>query len=453
MIFQDKWECSECQLWNRPLTRHCDRCWRVRDGWLPDRITPNKDPVSSHDLLASFNKSLKRNHDTDLYSSSENEASDCYFNSKRLKTVSCSTEDVYCQPRSRQGYHWEVSVGDSPCTVSEMYHNTDNDKISPSITTDTHTSKSQTFSGAKNVLSQQNGTDRMLMLAFDTKTTNLTQSTPIMCYTEVSPDSLAGSQDSGVASSHEIHTEGSRLQDGRIVSLSLTQANWSQDSGLHEVSFDQSDGTQHGELQDGSDNDIIPPSPQGNKSFRFGSQGTRTIKAKQSVSDSGKTETLMQDFASVLHESSNPIKPSHCTVSTLQESIPGLQCSEGLCDTSVVNCKPLTEPFTTGRAQSLTKKSQVNSAVASCKAGCSVQRREAKSPEAGCSTSLKEADKPDTSALCSICLSSPKDASIIHGHTGHQVCCYKCAKRLYRRGKPCPVCRRRIQKVIRNYIL
>ncbi len=56
-------------------------------------------------------------------------------------------------------------------------------------------------------------------------------------------------------------------------------------------------------------------------------------------------------------------------------------------------------------------------------------------------------------ALCCICMTRPKEASLIHGKTGHQVCCYKCAKRLRRRGKPCPVCRRPIQKVIKNFFV
>lgn len=54
---------------------------------------------------------------------------------------------------------------------------------------------------------------------------------------------------------------------------------------------------------------------------------------------------------------------------------------------------------------------------------------------------------------CMICLTHPKTASLIHGTTGHQVCCFSCGKRLRRRGKLCPVCRRPIQKVVRNYIL
>ncbi|KAL3881737.1 hypothetical protein ACJMK2_028133 [Sinanodonta woodiana] len=54
---------------------------------------------------------------------------------------------------------------------------------------------------------------------------------------------------------------------------------------------------------------------------------------------------------------------------------------------------------------------------------------------------------------CMICLSKPKTASIIHGSSGHQVCCFSCAVRLKRKGKACPVCRRTIQKVVKNYIL
>ena len=55
--------------------------------------------------------------------------------------------------------------------------------------------------------------------------------------------------------------------------------------------------------------------------------------------------------------------------------------------------------------------------------------------------------------LCQICFSKPKEASLIHGKTGHQVCCYTCAKKLRRHGKPCPVCRRPIQRVIKNFLV
>lgn len=55
--------------------------------------------------------------------------------------------------------------------------------------------------------------------------------------------------------------------------------------------------------------------------------------------------------------------------------------------------------------------------------------------------------------ICQLCLSGPKDAALIHGRSSHQMCCYPCAKKLRRHGRPCPACRRPIQRVTRNYIL
>lgn len=53
--------------------------------------------------------------------------------------------------------------------------------------------------------------------------------------------------------------------------------------------------------------------------------------------------------------------------------------------------------------------------------------------------------------ICGFCFKRPKNASFIHGKTGHQVCCYQCAKKLRRRGKPCPICRQSIQAVVKNF--
>ncbi|KAK7108201.1 E3 ubiquitin-protein ligase Mdm2-like isoform X1 [Littorina saxatilis] len=58
-----------------------------------------------------------------------------------------------------------------------------------------------------------------------------------------------------------------------------------------------------------------------------------------------------------------------------------------------------------------------------------------------------------SSDVCVVCASRPKTGCIIHGSSGHQVCCYRCAKRLRRKNLPCPVCRRPIQKVIKNFVL
>ena len=49
--------------------------------------------------------------------------------------------------------------------------------------------------------------------------------------------------------------------------------------------------------------------------------------------------------------------------------------------------------------------------------------------------------------LCNFCLSREKNAGIIHGRVIHNVCCYPCAKKLYKKRQPCPMCRRKIEKI------
>ena len=45
--------------------------------------------------------------------------------------------------------------------------------------------------------------------------------------------------------------------------------------------------------------------------------------------------------------------------------------------------------------------------------------------------------------LCMICVTRPRNASSIHGHTGHQVCCFECASRLKNEKERFPVCRKK----------
>ena len=55
--------------------------------------------------------------------------------------------------------------------------------------------------------------------------------------------------------------------------------------------------------------------------------------------------------------------------------------------------------------------------------------------------------------LCALCCREPKNACLIHGKVSHQVCCYRCAKKLFKKkDSRCPVCRRQIEKITRNII-
>ncbi|KAL9979958.1 hypothetical protein ACROYT_G008481 [Oculina patagonica] len=61
-------------------------------------------------------------------------------------------------------------------------------------------------------------------------------------------------------------------------------------------------------------------------------------------------------------------------------------------------------------------------------------------------------DADDSSVKCIICLEQPKNATLIHGDTGHCCSCWACAIVLKQRGDPCPVCRAPIKQVIRQFI-
>ncbi|XP_057315590.1 uncharacterized protein LOC130656702 [Hydractinia symbiolongicarpus] len=62
-----------------------------------------------------------------------------------------------------------------------------------------------------------------------------------------------------------------------------------------------------------------------------------------------------------------------------------------------------------------------------------------------------EEDIDDDDDKCIICLSKRKNATIVHGRTGHFCCCLSCAYKLEKRGDKCPICRASIDFVIRQY--
>ena len=57
----------------------------------------------------------------------------------------------------------------------------------------------------------------------------------------------------------------------------------------------------------------------------------------------------------------------------------------------------------------------------------------------------------DAEKLCVICFVNEKNATIVHGDTGHMACCLECARILQDRGDGCPICRAPIEHVIRQF--
>ena len=48
-------------------------------------------------------------------------------------------------------------------------------------------------------------------------------------------------------------------------------------------------------------------------------------------------------------------------------------------------------------------------------------------------------------------LANMREATIVHGATGHTCCCFPCAKTLQQHGNGCPICRAPIEMVIRAF--
>lgn len=57
----------------------------------------------------------------------------------------------------------------------------------------------------------------------------------------------------------------------------------------------------------------------------------------------------------------------------------------------------------------------------------------------------------DDSQKCIVCFARPKNATIVHQHTGHVCCCLTCAYTLFERGDKCPICRAEIDTVIKHF--
>jgi len=66
--------------------------------------------------------------------------------------------------------------------------------------------------------------------------------------------------------------------------------------------------------------------------------------------------------------------------------------------------------------------------------------------------SFKPSNITDSSSInCLICLTEERNATIVHGETGHVACCLVCARILKARGDKCPVCRLPIDLVIQQF--
>jgi hypothetical protein len=66
-------------------------------------------------------------------------------------------------------------------------------------------------------------------------------------------------------------------------------------------------------------------------------------------------------------------------------------------------------------------------------------------------TSIATAAVADESIVCVVCMAEPRDGVIVHGTTAHICCCFVCANILKEGGRECPLCRVKIDLVVRSF--
>ncbi len=64
---------------------------------------------------------------------------------------------------------------------------------------------------------------------------------------------------------------------------------------------------------------------------------------------------------------------------------------------------------------------------------------------------VRPSAEAEASAECVVCLDRPRDSILVHAGIGHHVCCTDCASRLLEERRPCPVCQRTLEAVLRYY--
>ena len=368
MLFQDKWRCCECDTVNNPLHRYCDRCWKLRPGWLPEQLMS----LQQKDLapLGCSCTSWSQDHKNHIASARTQAWAEC---------VNKSLSHQESMPVTSQGSDAGSVDTQQDATVGETQAV---DRTAGVVDSD-----------VSQAICHNNTTqcDASLDVISTTLSTPPPPVTPLPVVL-----SAANHGDSDSNASDTCSVPSSTYQGVKL-------------SHCDTMPIMDSLGQQ--------------------QSTRFFGDSLRTSSVVSA--DSIETDSLM---TSVTRDDSG-IGLGFCHVVTDGDDL-------AMADIYKHGPRDLSTPSTPGKVAMETSDSL----------GASFDILSHPSTPAK-NTVTSTSSVPQSSDVCVICLTRPKEASIIHGNTGHQVCCYVCAKRLRHRKMPCPVCRRPISGVIKNYIL
>ena len=54
---------------------------------------------------------------------------------------------------------------------------------------------------------------------------------------------------------------------------------------------------------------------------------------------------------------------------------------------------------------------------------------------------------------CTICTVNECNGTLIHGNTSHSITCYPCAKGIIKSTRKCPICRKKLDKIVKTFIV
>ncbi|XP_063970771.1 uncharacterized protein LOC129282859 isoform X2 [Lytechinus pictus] len=428
---EDKWKCSECNQVNNPVHGYCSFCWARRSGWLADedRKNPTERLGDKHVLRRAFSAPAGCHQDEIRQSSvparvlSQADNAPCGSDEAGIGHRTASPLRFQSIPRDfADGKSGDEGEEHSRSHVQEERHvfcQISSPGLAPPLR------PLQGFHGQDgkapltHLTTVHEASEEAIPL-------NINRRAPASCTLTPHSSTTHGNEDQGVGSDVSQNTQG----------VADTVSHHSSDSS----------------------GDAAGCTPRKRRALLVSREDSGVCLKRQSSGHSG-ADSIRPVVKSTLPVSTNliqatPIITTGCSHEKMITKVGGQTSgSSPLAGPSIAThpmhhipvMTSLTEKTSVGPHQTMTLQSpRLESPGLTSSTTLPL-------PIVGSSTMGSGAVASHAQELCRFCCVRPKTACIIHGRTGHQVCCYKCAKKLRRRGKPCPVCRRPIQHIVKNF--
>ncbi|XP_072165431.1 uncharacterized protein [Diadema setosum] len=397
---EDKWRCSECDQINNPVHGYCSHCWARRTGWLADedRKNPSERLGDKHTLRRALSAPAGC-HQNSLVQASSITRVVTPTGLYPVTTDEAGTSHMSTRQRNVRAY------GQLPYLPPAGSGGQD---FADGKSRASEDDRCETIPGSsKHVLGQ----------------TTMSSPTPIRTLQGIRCE---GARLSAVAESTEDVAPGDSEKAGVDECGLLVRS--SAGSGSEDFGVG-SDGCQ----------------PVAGAADTVSRHSTDSISVEEGFESAGSLGRKRKAL-SVSREDSGVCMKRHMSGRSEGEEAPRSSNDAGLWCSSEISPSPVIDASSRAAREELGKQEPLHKPLSG-----GSHPEHSHQPTNAPMMPASEGPTQMHEQLCRFCLVRPKTASIIHGRTGHQVCCYKCAKKLRKHGKPCPVCRRPIQHIIKNF--